>query len=272
MAAGEHTHAAAVSGAGGTAAASSLIGTITFPAGGPWVISGIWSQVVQATMAAAECAGGYIEAVATTGDVVPNPSPGKFPTGYAGSQLGATAPIQACPLTIHPVEWEAPGKASIGLYFHQDIAITTANKVVCGLIYGKSLITPKPYRFMDQVQTTKAAAAKSAIGTITLSERAEEIVGIGFHCAQDGVLTAGEELLGFGTIESDDLDVVPGEYPASMAFSAGLGATIGNPSYTPGMLIPVSIPVIGGARVDCSFTYGTAVTNAALVSCFIAYR
>jgi len=65
---------------------------------------------------------------------------------------------------------------------------------------------------------------------------------------------------------------VPGEYPASMAFSGGLGGTIGNPSYTPQMLVPVSIPVVGGSRVDCSFTYNTAVTNAALVSCFIAYR
>lgn len=272
MGAGEHTHAAAVAGVGSTAAGRTLIGTIVLPAGGDWVISGIWGQAVQATMVAAECAGGYIEAYATTGDIVPNPSPGKFPTGYAGSQLGAACDVQGCPLFIHPVEWSAPGKASIGLYFNQDIAITTANQVVCGLIYGKSLIERKPARFMDQVQTTKTAAAKSAIGTITLSERAEEIVGIGFFCSQDGVLVAGEELLGFGTIESDDLDVVPGEYPAAMAFSGGLSAAIQNAAYTPQGLIPVSIPVVGGARVDCSFTFNTAVTNAALVSCYIAYR
>lgn len=272
MGAGEHTHGAAVAGAGSTAAGRTLIGSIVLPAGGDWLISGIWGQAVQATMAAAECAGGYIEAVASTGDVVPNPSPGKFPTGYAGSQLGAATPVQACPLHIHNVDWSAPGKASIALYYHQDIAITVANQVVCGLIYGKSAIEKKPAKFIDQVQITKTAAAKSAIGTITLSERAEEIVGIGFHCAQDGVLVAAEELLGFGTIESDDLDVVPGEYPAAMAFSAGLGTAIGNPVYTPQALIPVSIPVIGGARVDCSFTLNTAVTNAALISCFIAYR
>jgi len=272
MGAGEHTHGAAVAGAGSTTASRTLIGTIVLPAGGDWLISGIWGQVVQATMAAAECAGGYIEAVATTGDVLPNPSPGKFPTGYAGSQLGGTAGIQSCPLYVHNVEWSAPGKASIALYYHQDIAITVANQVVCGLIYGKSSIGMKPCKFIDQVQTTKTAAAKSTIGTITLSERAEEIVGIGFHCAQDGVLVAGEELLGFGTIESDELDVVPGEYPAGMAYSAGLSTVIHNPVYSLPSLIPVSIPVIGGARVDCSFTFNTAVTNAALVSCFVAYR
>ena len=272
MAAGEHTHGAVVTGAGSTTAADTTIGTITLPAGGPWLISGIFGQAVQATQAAAECAGGYIEADVASGDLSPNPAPSKFPTGFAGSQLGATGDIQICPLYIHEVEWEAAGKAVINMVFHQEIAITTANQVVCGLIYGKGSIVKKPCRFMDRVTTTKTAAAKSAIGTITLSERAEEIVGIGFQFVQDGVITAAEELIGYGIIESDDLDVVPGQYPAMAAFSAGLGALIMNGPYTPPNLIPVNIPVIGGARIDCSAVFNTAVTNGAMVSCFIAYR
>lgn len=272
MAAGEHTHGQIVTGAGSTTAANTTIGTITLPAGGPWFVQGIHGQAVQTTLAAAECAGGYIEPDVASGDLVPNPAPGKFSTGFGGSSLGAAIGVQINDLYIHQVEWEAPGKAVINMVFHQEIAITTANQVVCGLIYGKSPIVPKPAWFMDRVFTTKTAAAKSAIGTITLSERATEIVGIGFVTAQDGVIVAGEELLGFGTIESDDLDIVPGQYPAASAFGAGLGTTIHVNHYTPPSLIPVNIPVIGGSRVDASFTLNTAVTNGALVACYIAYR
>lgn len=272
MAAGEHTHGQIVTGAGGTAAGDTTIGTITLPAGGPWLISGIFGQAVQATLTAAECAGGYIQAEVASGDLSPNPAPGKYPTGFGGSILGATGSVQIAPLFIHPVEWESPGKGVINMVFHQEIAITVANQVVCGLIYGKGPIEKKSARFMDRVFTTKTAAAKSAIGTITLSEKAEEIVGVGFFFVQDGVLTAGEELLGYGIIESDDLDIVPGMYPAACAYSAGLGATIGNPVYSPANLIPVNIPVVGGARVDCSCVFNTAVTNAAMVACYIAYR
>lgn len=257
---------------GSTAAADKELGTITLPAGGPWTIAGIWGQAVQATMAAAECSGGYIRVETQSGDIVPTPAPAKFPTGYAGSSLGATIDVVAAPLFIHSIDWEAAGKAVIKLYFHQDVAITTANQVAAGIIYGKGRSEILPSRFMDRVQAVKSAAAKSAIGTITLSEKAEAIIGIGFQIAQDGVLVAGEELLGYGIIESDDLDVVPGEYPANMAFSAGLGTAINNSSSTPPTLIPVNIPVLGGSRIDCSFVYNTAVTNAALVSCYIAYR
>lgn len=272
MAAGEHTHGQIVTGAGSTTAADTTIGTITLPAGGPWLITGIFGQVVQATMAAAECAGGYIEPDVASGDLTPNPAPGKYPTGFAGSSLGATIDVVQNPLYIHPVEWEAAGKAVINMVFHQEIAITTANQVVCGLLYGKGPITPMPGKFLDRVATTKTAAAKSAIGTITLSEKAEMITGVGFFFVQDGVLTAGEELIGYGTIESDDLDLVPGQYPAVCAFAAGLGAAINNSLYSPANLIPVNIPVVGGARVDCSATFNTAVTNAAYVGCYIAYR
>lgn len=266
------TRAQAVSNVGSAAAGDRELGSITLPAGGPWTIAGIWGQVVQASMAAAECAGGYIRIETQSGDITPNPAPGKFPTGYAGSSLGATIDVACAPLFIHSVDWEAAGKAVVKLYLNQNIAITTANQVVAGIIYGKGRTEVKPARFMDVVHTVKLAAAKSAIGTITLSEKAEEIVGLCFQIAHDGVLVAGEELLGYGTIESDDLDLVPGEYPANMAFSAGLGALINNTSYTPPSLIPVSIPVLGGSRIDCSFIYNTALTNAGLVSCYIAYR
>ena len=272
MAAGEHTHGQLVTGAGSITATDTNIGQITLPAGGPWFISGIYGLAVAATLTAAEFSGGYIEPQVSSGDLSPNPAPGKYPTGFGGSILNTTGSCQVCPLYIHEVEWESPGKGVINMIFHQEIAATAASQVVCGLIYGRGPIEKKSARFIDRVATTKTAAAKSAIGTITLSEKAEEIVGVGFFLVQDGVITAGEELIGYGIIESDDLDIVPGMYPAACAFSAGIGATIGNPVYCPANLIPVNIPVVGGARVDCSCVLNTAVTNGAYVACYIAYR
>lgn len=267
-----NTHGMIVSGAAGTTAADHLIGTITLPAGGPWTIHHVHGQVVSATATAAESIGGYVFFDVASGDIAPNPAPSQFPAFETGSSLGATIDRGESPLNLFSVDWEAYGKAVINCYYHQNIACTVAPQVVMGMIFGKNIPSVQPLTFCQQVRTTVAAAADTAIGTATISEKAKRIVGICGILQQDGVLVAGEELTGFFRLTSDDIKLPPLQLPFNKVFGAGLGGTIHGGNQGSINFIPVDIPVVGGSRLNTFIDLNTAVTNAADVQIFIAYQ
>lgn len=267
------THGMAVAGAGPVGAAGeAVIGTITLPAGGPWKIFNVWSLISTATPTAGESFGGNIRINAVAGDLSPNPAPSRFPTGIAPSMLGATIDSLPCPLHIHDVDYEAAGKAVVQLIYNEPTACTVATDVVMGIIFGKTRPEAKSMHFMDVVRAQVTAAADTTVGTITISEKASEIIAIGATVSQDNVLTTAEGLNGFFRLASDDMKMPPAQYPISCAYAAGIGALINQSLLASPRMLPVIIPVIGGARVDCFIDLHTAVTNAAEVEIFVAYR
>lgn len=268
------THAMAVAAAGSAAAGEAILGgvPIVLPAGGPYTIFQIWGNYVQATAAAAEAYGDYMRIEATLGDLEPNPAPSRFPVGQVGSSLGATIDVAPLPTTIFDVEYAAPGKASINLIMNTATALAVAPQCVMGIIFGKTRPVLKPFKYVDRVRAQVTAAALTAVGTLTISEKATKIVAVAGVIAQDGVLTAGEELLGFFSLASDDVKLPPAQFPFQAAYSAGLGALINNVMKVRPLWIPVEIPLEGGARIDCSVDLNTAVTNAAEVQIFVAYE
>lgn len=258
--------------AGSVAAGDTTIGTLTLPANGPWLIFGVWCQIVQQTATAGETFGGHFRLNSLDGDVYPNPAPSRFPTGLGGSFLGGVQQCRVTPLKIWPVYYEAPGKARIELIYNEASAVTVATLVAMGIMYGKSIPSQPPFLYIDRVRAAVAAAADTVVGTVTLAEKARRITYIGCQIAQDGVLTAGEELMATFRLSSDDVNVAPSSWPCNAAFSAGLGATIELPLVPAPQMIPVNIPVPGGARIDCAIDLATALTNAAEVEIFIAYE
>lgn len=268
------THAMAVAGAGSAAAGEAIISgaPIVLPAGGPYTIFQVWGNVVQATAAAAEAYGDYFRLDCSSGDLTPNPAPSRFPTGLVGASLGATIDVGPIPTAIHDVSYEAAGKASINLIMNTGTVLAVAPQCVIGVIFGKTRPVLKPFTFVDRVRAQVTAAVLTAVGTITISEKCTKIVAVAGMLAQDNVLTAAEELIGFFSLASDDIKLPPAQYPFGCAYSAGLGALINNVSKVPPMWIPVEIPIIGGARIDCSVDLNTAVTNAAEVQIFIAFE
>ena len=267
-------HSMIVSGAASTTAGDTTIGTIELPArdSGDWLIHKIFAQAVRPTATAAESVGGNIRMAPAQGELSPNPAPSRFPVFESGSFLGATAPVTACPLHIYDVDYLATGQARIDMIYDNAIAATVAAQVVCGIIFGDERPFPVPMQFCDRVRTTFTSAADSAIGTITLSQNAQQIVGIAGIIQQDGVLTTAEELIGFFRISSDDIKLVPAQYPFNTVFGAGIGALIDGGNQGKIDFIPVNIPVAKGARLDCFVDLNTAVTNGADVEIFVAYR
>lgn len=267
------THGMVATGAGSTAAnAETVVGTITLPAGGDWKIFQIWCQAVRATATAGESMGGNFRLNAPAGDLKPHPAPSRFPTGMGGSFLGATEAVQINQLNLIDVEYTAPGKSTIELIYNEASAVTVASQVAMGIIFGKTRPVMKPFTFSDRVRGTVTAAAAATIGTITMAENAKKITGLCMVPAQDGVLTAAEELLGFFSLSSDDVKLPPAQFPMSAAFGGGLGVTIGNHVFVQPVWVPVNIPVEGGARIDVSVDLNTAVTNAAEFDFFLAYE
>lgn len=267
-------HSMILTGGASAAAGDTNLGTIELPQrdSGLWLIHKVFAQVVHATATAAESVGGDLRLSPAQGEVTPNPAPSRFPVFNAGSSLGATIDVSMCPLQMYDVEYAASGQARIDLIFNNAIAATVAAQVVAGIMFGDERPGKMPFSFVDRVRTTVTAAADSAIGTITLSQNATEIVGLLGILQQDGVLVTAEELIGFFRLASDDVKLVPAQYPFNAAFSAGLGALIQGGDQPKCEFIPTKIPVPKGARIDCFCDLNTAVTNGADVEIFIAYR
>lgn len=268
----ENTHSALVAAAGATAAGETLIGSITLPAGGPWIIHNVFGLLARATATAGEFNGGNIRIESASGDIKPNPAPSRFPLSESGSFLGATADVVCNPLHIYPVLWEATGKAVINLYYNQATTVTVAPQLVLGLMFGREVPAVRPIVQCDMVRAAVTSAADTAVGTITLAERATRITGIMCQAIQDGVLTTAEELIGFCRLASDDIDLTPFQIPFANAYGAGLGALINQAGPINTEFIPLDIPVIGGARLNAFVDLNTAVTNAAEVQVFLAYE
>jgi len=267
-----NTHSSIVVAAGAAAAGDVAVGAITLPAGGPWLIHDVFAQVVGATPTAAESIGGHFRFDPASGDLTPDPSPSRFPVFENGSSLGATINQGCCPLNLFPTAWSGAGKAVINCVYHQAIACTVAPQIVMGMMYGHTRPAVKPLLFSDVVRIGQIVAADTAVGTITVAEKATRIVGICGILQQDDVLTTAEELTGFFRLASDDVKLPPMQLPFNNVFGAGLGGLISSQPQGPIKYIPVDIPVEGGARINAFVDLNTAVTSAADCEIFLAYE
>jgi len=267
-----NTHAMLVNGPGPITVARTVIGQITLPAGGPWKIHNVFAQVVSSSPVVAQMVGGSYGLQTVSGDISPNPSPSTFPAYEQGSSLGAFTNSPVCPLNLFEVDWTAAGKSVIDLYAELDIAVTNVPEWLIGIIFGLSRPAVRPIRFCDHVQMTGLLAPATAVGTITLSQNATRITGVCAIGSFAGVRTTVEEMLGFVTLTSDDVQLPPLQLPMNNAFGAGVGAAINAPDIGAINFIPVDIPVKGGARINITRTLNIALTVAANCTVYIAYE
>jgi len=268
------THALATTGTGSTAAATKTkIGsTLTLPAGGPWIIHSVWGQVVKSTTVPNEGTGGTLHVDALTGDITPNPAPGKYPLIGSPISESVNSALSAVPLNLWDVDWSASGKAQIDLSYTALLAITTGSPVAAGIIFGDSRPERLPLTFCDVVSSSFASATEQTIGTVTLAEKATRIVGILADINHGEASTTAEATLATIRLDSADIKFPPAQYPCIRAFNASDGTAVGQSAVAQSQFIPVDIPVAGGARVDCFATTTISVTGNADVSIYIAYQ
>jgi len=268
------THAQLATGAVGAAAGSKTqIGSnITLPAGGPWLIHGIWSQVVMDTAVQSEAVNGNLIVSALSGDLNPDPATGKYPSNNVSAQSAASFGLVSSPLNIYPVNWLAAGKAVISLTYENLSGNATAPIAAAGIIFGDSIPDKSPLVFSDGVGGTLTAAVEASIGSITLAEKATRIVGIMATAMKDGAIVADEGMLAHIRLDSSDVKFSPGQYPCGQAYNACDGTPAGGSGLAQNQFIPLDIPVIGGAIINIFGTLVNAVTNGLDVSVYIAYE
>jgi hypothetical protein len=266
------SHGMILQGGGGTAVADTSQGTLTLPAGGPWTIYAVHALIARKTATAAESNNGHFFLRATVGDLDPNPSPSHFPMGSDGSFLGATADAPVDQLHFFDVNFNAPGKAVLEILYRNRGVMTVAPAIITGIVFGLAIPFYVPVQFMDSISGAISSTTEASLGTITLAERATRITHIGGTLAPDAGLTAGEEIIGYFRLASDDVKLEPSLWPFSCAIGAGLGALIQCNGPIEPFLIPVDIPVPGGARVDVFADLITALTLAVRAEVFIGYE
>jgi len=268
------TQALAVTGTGSTAAATKKqIGAeLSMPAGGPWTIHHIWGQVVKITTIPDEGTGGILHVQSVTGDIAPDPAPGKYPLIGTPLSESANSGISSVPLNLWPVNWEASGKAAIALSYTGLLAITTAPILAAGIIFGDSRPEIRPLTFCDSVSNSFASAIEQTVGTITLAEKATRIVGILADLNKGDAVTGAEPIMATIRLDSADIKLPPSQYPCNRAFNANDGTPVGHPSVAQSQFIPVDIPVMGGARIEIFATTTQSVTANADVSVYLAYE
>ena len=268
------TFAQLVTGTGGTAAASKTqIGAnIVLPAGGPHLIHKIWGMVAMDTAVTSESVAGQLHIDALSGDLTPDPAPGKYPLIGAPTQMSASYGLVSVPLNIFDVAWEAAGKSVIALSFINQSGNATAPIVAAGIIFGDVVPEKRPLVFGDVVSANLTTVAEASIGTITISEKASRIVGICATCTKDGAVTADEGIIATIRLASSDFKLPPAAYPCSNGFNACDGTPAGGSALSAPVFIPVDIPVPAGARIDCYGSLINAVTAGTDVQVFIAYE
>jgi hypothetical protein len=237
-----------------------------------WMINDITGYVARQTATAAESTGGSIRLNAPSGDLTPDPQPSRWPIYADGSFLGATAPVGNCPLHRYPIEIAAAGKADLEFFATNAIADTAGPVFGMGIHFAPDIVIPRRPLYSNFVRAGQITATRTLVGTITLSEKATEIVRIIGFLSQNGVLTTAEECIGFFDLSSEDVELVPSQWLFNDVQGAGIGALIGGHIHFRPDPHEVSIPVPGGARIDCFVTLTTAVTAAADVMLCIQYR
>lgn len=268
------THALLQSGTGSTGAATKKIigANITLPANGPWTIFGLWGQVAKTTTVPAEGTGGQLIIDSISGDLDPDPAPGKYPLVGSPGTSSANSHCACLANNIWPVNWKAAGKSVISLSYLNQLAITTASKVVAGIIFGDKIPERRPLVFSDGVYSSFASTAEQSVGTITISEKASRIVGVCGILRKGDALTTAESIIGHFRLGSNDIKLPPAQYPFSQCYDAGDGTVEGETAMPRVDYIPVDIPVPGGSRIDVFATTIESVTGNADVDIYVAYE
>jgi len=104
--------------------------------------------------------------------------------------------------------------------------------------------------------TATGDTTETLMGTITLSSKARKIIGVWATAVGSATLTTGENATGIFRLQSDSVDMSPSKFPLDSVMMLTGGAPA-----LPTHVIPVDIPVVGLAQINCYITMDQAQTG-----------
>ncbi len=268
------THALTVGGvvAGAVAPGTKIGSTITLPAFGQWLIHDLLLQRATSDTINRQGSTGYVLVDPISGDLTPDPAPGRYPLPGQAPWAAANSGLVQSPIFSHQVAWVAPGKAQIDMR-HIDLAPGGPGQFVqATIMFGEVRPFPRPMPFVDSVSADISANAVTLIGTITLAEKSKRITGIFADLALSAIPAVGDPIIGYASFESDDKLLTPLQIPFARAYGAlelqpDFSNTIPNMAF-----IPVDIPTPNGMRITVTSNMAQAYANPVIASVFIAYE
>jgi hypothetical protein len=105
--------------------------------------------------------------------------------------------------------------------------------------------------------TASGDTVETKIGTITLSAKAKRIIGVWAYACAGATMTIAEVQTGICRLDSSDISLAPFKFPLDQITLLTSGAVA-----LPTHIIPVSVPVVGMAKVDAFVTMDMAQTGA----------
>jgi len=105
--------------------------------------------------------------------------------------------------------------------------------------------------------TATGDTTETLMGTITLSSKAKRITGVWAYAMGGATLTIAEAATGIFRLQSDSVDMSPSKFPLDWEAILTSGAVAGQTH-----IIPVDIPVVGLAQINCYITMDMAQTSA----------
>lgn len=268
------THGLAV--ASGIVASSSVWsqagGDLTLPADGPWRLHHLWGIMYNDGAAADQALNPIMKFNSPTGDIIPDPTPNEFPLASTPPGDTTNCGTVQTPVTIIPVDWLGAGKANVAAFALTGVAAVAPASVVWGIIFSREIPETVRFTHCDHVQKDITGAAETSVGTIRLSERATRLTGVYAALNLNDTLTGGEEVGGWITLSSSDVDLTPGRFPLDQMFHGAYGTPVNLPISRAPVWIPLNTAVPGGADIDISATMFENSGNHATVVVYLAYE
>ena len=245
---------------------------ITLPAGGPWLIYNMWSQSILTNSNGYRSVNGYIHLDSISGDITPDPAPGKFPLIPHFMTTSAWGYTDFDVINIFKTRLLAPGKSVIALSHISKVTIPDAPAISVGILFDKQVPIKRYSPWTDYVAADLSSNVETYIGTITMSEAAKRLTSIYCEVFPVDSITADDYVLATFRLDSDDIEITPAIFPSFAAWALFTG---GNQSYAQARHIEpihLNIPVLGGARINVFATLANATTSNVLAACHLTYE
>lgn len=245
---------------------------LILPAGGPWIIFGLWAQAIESVFASGLGFSGYVHFESVSGDIVPDPAPGNYPIFNPGTITTNSNQNWCIPTIIHPVLWEAAGKSKIKFQMINTSVNTWPLFAYAGIIFGDTIPQRRPRIFSDIIHSAIVDNVEVLIGTFTLSEKASRITAILADVKPVSPANDNQSVGGFFRLDSDDAEMNPTHLPFARYWPASKGGTGGGATVPKLDYIDLDIPIPGGARVNVFAKLEGAFLNPIDINVYIAYE
>ena len=270
--AGEHTHSQLLTGAISGNPLPSKMGTLTLPAGGPWIIHHVYGQIIKVSNTDPDTIVATFYFQPAAGDFSPNPTPSFFPFDTTGKASASAVNMPQSTISLFPVFWTAPGSAQLEVFTAQRATSPGNLTGTIGILYSARAPQQTFPTKYAQLDSTINSTNEEQLGTIQLAQSSRRLLGIHGHMEQEDEIRDDDIAVGTIRLDSADLALSPLSFPFQTIYGPAPTASFQAIQNGAPFFIPLDIPVPKGARIDVFTTWADHFTVQQMQQVYLAYE